>query len=98
MQLDKAAVLKIAELSRLQIKSEDEAGVLKDLSTILTWVEKLKEVDTEGIEPLVHLGEELNVLREDEAKPPLSHATAMALAPVKNSDYYLVPKVLDNQE
>ena len=59
------------------------------------WLEKLKEVDTENVEPLTTMSHEINVLREDEVKEHLSHERALKNAPKKDSDYFRVPKVLD---
>lgn len=93
--LDKETITKIAHLARLELNEGESEALLHDLNTIVQWVDKLSEVDTEGVEPLVHLGGTVNVLRPDTPKPPLSQKEALALAPRKNSDYYLVPKVLD---
>jgi aspartyl-tRNA(Asn)/glutamyl-tRNA(Gln) amidotransferase subunit C len=93
--LDKETIYKIAHLARIEVKEEEMGALLQDLNNILQWVDQLNEVDTTAIEPLVHLGSSVNVLREDTPHPPLGHQEALKLAPRKNSDYYLVPKVLD---
>ena len=95
MKVDKETLNKIAHLARLEIKEEDEESVMKDLSEIITWVEKLNEVDTEGVEPLTSMSHEVNALRDDEVKPHLSHNDALKQAPKKDSDYFRVPKVLE---
>jgi aspartyl-tRNA(Asn)/glutamyl-tRNA(Gln) amidotransferase subunit C len=95
MNIDHSTIQKIAHLSRLQIDPAQEEAYLKDLNAILAWVDQLKTIDTTGVEPLIHLNDAVNVLREDIPQAPLPHATALNLAPQKNSDYYLVPKVMD---
>jgi len=69
--------------------------MMKDMTAIVDWVEKLKEVNTDGIEPLTTMSYEVNVLREDEVKEHLSHDRALTNAPKKDSDYFRVPKVLE---
>ncbi len=95
MNIDRSTIQKIAHLSRLEIEPGQEEAYLKDLNAILAWVDQLKSIDTTGVEPLIHLSEEVNVLREDVPQAPLAHQQALNLAPKKNSDYYLVPKVMD---
>jgi aspartyl-tRNA(Asn)/glutamyl-tRNA(Gln) amidotransferase subunit C len=65
------------------------------MTAIVNWVEKLKEVNTDGVEPLTTMSYEVNVLREDEVKEHLSHERALKNAPKKDSDYFRVPKVLE---
>ena len=95
MQIDKKTVRKIAHLARLEFKDKDEEAIIKDLNKMLEWVGKLNELNTEGIEPLTHLSEEVNVMRKDELKKHISHEQGLKNAPKKDSDYFRVPKVLD---
>ena len=68
---------------------------MKDMTKIITWVEKLNEVDTEGIEPLTSMSHEVNAFREDEVLPHLGHDLALKQAPHHDTDYFRVPKVLE---
>lgn len=95
MQIDRALLDKIAHLSRLEFDEKDAEKMMKDMSAIVTWVEQLNEVNTDGVEPLTTMSHEINVLREDEVKPHLSHEDALRNAPKKDSDYFRVPKVLE---
>ena len=95
MQIDRALLDKIAHLSRLEFDEKDAEKMMKDMSAIVTWVEQLNEVNTDGVEPLTTMSHEINVLREDEVKPHLSHEEALRNAPKKDSDYFRVPKVLE---
>jgi aspartyl-tRNA(Asn)/glutamyl-tRNA(Gln) amidotransferase subunit C len=95
MQIDRALLDKIAHLARLEFDEKDAEQMMKEMSAILTWVEKLNEVDTEGVEPLTTMSQEINRLREDEVKPSLPHDKALISAPAKDADYFRVPKVLD---
>lgn len=94
MVVDKSILNKIAHLARLEVRSEEEEKMLNELSGIISWVEKLKEVDTEGVEPLTSMSLEMNRLREDEVLPHLDRDKALNQAPKKSSEYFRVPKVL----
>jgi aspartyl-tRNA(Asn)/glutamyl-tRNA(Gln) amidotransferase subunit C len=61
----------------------------------LVYIDKLNELDTEGIEPLIFLTEEFNTMAEDIQQPPLSKDEALHNAPQRDSDYFKVPKFLD---
>ena len=95
MKIDKETLYKIAHLARLEIAPEKEAGYIKDLEEILTWVEKLNELDTDGIEPLTNMSFEINAFREDVKEEALPHERALRHAPDKDEDYFRVPKVIE---
>lgn len=95
MKLDKETLQKIAHLARLNFEEKAEANMLDSMSEILTWVEKLNEIDTENVAPLIHMSHEINILREDVATQPLDHDRGLKNAPAKDSDYFRVPKVLE---
>ncbi|MFQ3576409.1 MAG: Asp-tRNA(Asn)/Glu-tRNA(Gln) amidotransferase subunit GatC [Cytophagales bacterium] len=95
MNIDKQTVKKTAHLARLEFNEKDEQELVESMNKILDWMESLKEVDTENVEPLRHMSVEVNVLREDIAGDPIGHKEALSLAPKKDSDYFRVPKVLE---
>lgn len=95
MKIDRTLLDKIAHLSRLEFDEKDAEKMMKDMTAIVEWVEKLKEVNTDGVEPLTTMSHEINALREDEVKEHLSHERALKNAPKKDSDYFRVPKVLE---
>ncbi len=87
----------IADLSRLaKLKFDDTATdkMKGDLDKILGFVDKLSEIDTEGVAPLIYMSDEVNVLRADTIKHEQSQASALKNAPQKDSDYFKVPTVL----
>lgn len=94
MKIDKQTVKNIAHLARLEFEEKDEDQMVKDMSKILDWMDKLNEVNTDKVEPLIHMSEEINVLREDVAENKLKHEDALLNAPKKDSDYFRVPKFL----
>lgn len=93
--IDKETLQKIAHLSRLELKEEDTDKMLSDMNNMLQFVEKLKEVNTEGIEPLTTMSHEINALREDYLKPHLDHERALESVPKRDAHYFRVPKVLE---
>lgn len=95
MKIDKETLQKIAHLARLDFEEKGAEQMEADMTEILDWVEKLNELDTEGVEPLTNMSAEQNVLREDEPKEPLSHERGLRNAPKKDSDYFRVPKVME---
>ncbi|HRI78673.1 MAG TPA: Asp-tRNA(Asn)/Glu-tRNA(Gln) amidotransferase subunit GatC [Cyclobacteriaceae bacterium] len=95
MKIDRPLLDKIAHLSRLEFDEKDAEKMMTDMSAIVSWVEKLKEVNTEGVEPLTTMSYEINALREDEVKAHLPHDQALLNAPAKDTDYFRVPKVLE---
>ncbi len=95
MKVDKDRLNKIAHLARLEFDEGDSEKMLTDLENIISFVEKLNEVNTAGIEPLTSMSHEINSLREDAAKPHLNHEEALKNAPKSDQDYFRVPKVLE---
>lgn len=95
MHLDKETLQKIAHLARLEFDENTEKPMLESMEKILTWVEKLNELDTTEVAPLYGMATEVNNLREDKVKEHLPHAAGLKNAPKKDSDYFRVPKVLE---
>ena len=94
MKITEEIVQKTAHLARLKFQPEDEKGITKDLQKMIDWVDKLQEVDTEGIEPLTHMTSELDRFRNDEANNQLSQEQGLKNAPKHDSTYFRVPKVI----
>lgn len=95
MHIDKETVSKIAHLSRLEYSDTEKIELAKEMNKILSWMEKLNEINTDGVEPLIHMSAEINVFREDIVQPHLNHKKALLNAPKKDSDYFRVPKVIE---
>ncbi len=95
MKIDKETLNKMAHLSRLEIDEKDVDKMMQDMNNMVAFVEKLNEVNTEGVEPLTTMSHEINALREDIAKPDLTHPHVLQNAPKKDADYFRVPKVLE---
>ena len=95
MKLDAETLVKIAHLSRLEIDEKETDKMLRDMSNMLTFVEKLNEVNTDGVEPLTTMSHEVNALREDVVKQDLTHPEVLKNAPKKDAEFFRVPKVLE---
>ena len=96
MKVDKETVDKLSTLAKLEFNDEAKEGIIKDLNNMLAFVEKLNELDTEGVEPLVYMSDEVNVMRDDEVRVEITQDEALMNAPEKDSDYFRVHKVIDN--
>ncbi len=85
----------IAELARLKFNERELDNFTHQLNEILSYVEKLNELDTENVEPLSHPVENSNIFREDEVKPSVNREDALRNAPDKNEVFFKVPKVIE---
>tara|TARA_B100000767_G_scaffold46650_1_gene41359 strand:- start:1452 stop:1742 length:291 start_codon:yes stop_codon:yes gene_type:complete len=94
MKIDSKLVDKLAQLSQLDFDEKGKTQMTSDLNKILALVNKLEELDTANVEPLVYLNNETNVLREDQVGQHLSKKDALKNGPDKDSDYFKVPTVL----
>ncbi len=95
MKLDAETLAKIAHLSRLEIDEKETDKMLRDMSNMLTFVEKLNEVNTDGVEPLTTMSHEINAMREDVVKQDLPHQEVLQNAPKRDAEFFRVPKVLE---
>lgn len=95
-KIDIKTVEEVAHLARLEFTEEGKADILNDMNRMLAFVDKLNEMDTDGVEALIYMTDEVNVMREDEPKITLTQKEALKNAPKKDSDYFKVPKVIDN--
>lgn len=94
MKIDNALVEHLARLSKLEFDANEQERIKKDLQGIVDLVEQLEEVDVTGVEPLIYMSDERNVLRKDFVKDTVTREEALQNAPLRDSDYYKVPKVI----
>ena len=94
MIVNDETVQKIAHLARLELSNVQSAKMKDDMNVVLGWMEKLNELNTDDVEPLIHMSHEINVLRDDEVKNEISHEEGLKNAPQKDSNYFRVPKVV----
>jgi aspartyl-tRNA(Asn)/glutamyl-tRNA(Gln) amidotransferase subunit C len=94
MEVNDAMVEKLAHLARLKFNDEEKQEIKTDLQRMISFVEKLNELNLDGVEPLLHLSDEVNVLREDEIKGSVSREDALRNAPLHDEEFIKVPKVI----
>lgn len=85
---------KLAHLSRLRFNDTEKAEIKNDLQQMIGFVEKLNELELEGVPPRLFMSEEVNVLREDEVKGSISRSAALKNAPLHDEQFFKVPKVI----
>lgn len=95
MQVNDELVNHLSHLARLEFEAEERDAIKADLEKVIGFCEQLNQVDTEGVEPLIYMTDDVNVLRVDEVKGHLNKAEALLNAPKKDSDYFRAPKVID---
>lgn len=95
MKITEEIVDHIAHLARLEFDGEKKDAIRQDLERTIAFMDKLQEVDTDNVEPLVFMTDEVNRLREDTPVVTLSQDEVLKNAPKKDSDYFRIPKVLD---
>jgi aspartyl-tRNA(Asn)/glutamyl-tRNA(Gln) amidotransferase subunit C len=98
MKITDELLLKLASLARLNIDDSKKEKMKEDLSEIITWMEKLSEVDTTGVEPLTNMSREVNRYREDVAGQPMERKIALGNAPDHDDEFFKVPKVLKKKK
>lgn len=94
MKLSHADVRKVAELAKLEFSDAELAQFTEQLGNIVTLVEQLGEVDTEGVEQMAHPLDVHTATRPDELRPSLDHEAALSNAPNHDQDFFLVPPVM----
>jgi aspartyl-tRNA(Asn)/glutamyl-tRNA(Gln) amidotransferase subunit C len=94
MSVSRKDVEHIAELARLKFNEDELENFTNQLNEILTYVEKLDELDTENVEPLSHPVENNNVFRDDIVKPSVPKDEALKNSPEKDENFFRVPKVI----
>ena len=95
MQIDNDLILKLEKLSNLSLSPEKREKIKGDLNNIIKLIDKMNDLDTDGIEPLIHVNEEPYELRADEVKNELPVDKALENAPKKVDNYFAVPKFVN---
>lgn len=85
----------VAGLAQLDLDGAAKARLVQEMSDILSYMDKLNELDTKGVEPMMHAMALTNVFREDEVKPSMPREMALRGAPNHDNEFFLVPRILD---
>jgi aspartyl-tRNA(Asn)/glutamyl-tRNA(Gln) amidotransferase subunit C len=94
MKVSDELIDRLSNLAKIEFDDKARGEIKNDMNKMLDFVDKLNEIDTEGINPLIFMSEEINVLREDIAKETITQKEALKNAPHHDSDYIMVPKVV----
>lgn len=94
MKIDEQIIDRISTLAKLEFSGEAKKQIEADMNAMLDFIDKLNELDTENVEPLIYMSEEVNRLRPDVVKEEVSREEALKNAPEADSYYFKVPKVI----
>lgn len=94
-KIDIKTVDEIAHLARLEFDETSKPEILNDINRMLSFVDKLNELDTSDVQPLIYMTEEKNVMRPDIPETTITQKEALKNAPKKDSDYFKAPKVIE---
>lgn len=94
MQITDEMIDKLAHLAKLQFNDAEKSAIKGDLEKMIGFVEKLNELDLDSVEPLMHMSESVNVLRDDVVQGSINREKALQNAPDSDGQYFRVPKVI----
>jgi len=94
MSIQRHEVKKVGLLARLLLAEDEIATMTEQLKRIVEYVDQLGEVETDGVEPMAHAVDIVNVFAEDVEEPSLEREAALQNAPHHDGEHYLVPAVL----
>lgn len=94
MEVNEQLVDQLADLARLEFTPAEKTSIQGDLQRMITFVEKLNELDTTEVQPLLHMTADRNVYREDKVVASISREEGLQNAPAANDQYFKVPKVI----
>ena len=98
MQVDDALVDKLARLSMLQFSEAEREEIKSDLEKMIGFMDKIRELDLEGVEPLLHMSHNQDVLREDLPENMISREDALKNSEGANGEFFIVPKVIQKNQ
>lgn len=94
MEVNEALVQQLADLARLEFSEQEQTEIKHDLQRMITFVEKLNELDTTHVKPMLHMTEDYNVFREDRVIPSITREEGLLNAPSHTDAYFKVPKII----
>jgi aspartyl-tRNA(Asn)/glutamyl-tRNA(Gln) amidotransferase subunit C len=94
MEVNDLLIENLAKLSHLSFTEQERKEIRTDLEEMITFIEKLKEVNTEGVTPLLHMSNNVNILRDDLVEGSISREEALKNAPETDGVFFKVPKVI----
>jgi aspartyl-tRNA(Asn)/glutamyl-tRNA(Gln) amidotransferase subunit C len=98
MEVNDELVDKLANLARLEFNDQEKKEIKNDLQQMIAFIEKLNELDTTGVEPLLHMTENINILREDEVGGMISREDALKNSLLHDNRFFKVLKVIRSKQ
>jgi len=95
MNLDEKTIHKIADLARIHVNDKEVETLIPEMNKILSFMEKLNELDTSSVKPLVYMNEATNVWREDVVKQEIATVDGLKNAAKHNESFFMVPKIIE---
>ena len=95
MSIDNRTVRKVSKLAKIKINENEETKLIEELNNILGWVDELKKVNTEQVEPMLSVFNESMIMRKDEVSSETSEELVLKNAPKSKSGFFVVPKVVE---
>ena len=95
MEVNNELINNLSKLARLEFNDAEKDEIKNDLQKMIAFIDKLNELDTTGVEPLLHMSENVNVLREDEVTGSISREQTFKNAPLHDEQFFKVPKVIN---
>lgn len=97
MEINDELIERLSQLSKLDLSAEEREGMKADFQRMLDFVDVLRQLDTEGVEPLIHMTQAVNQMRKDESHPGLDRESFLGQAPEATDEYFRVPKVVKRE-
>lgn len=94
MEVNDLLIENLAKLSHLSFTEDERKEIKADLAEMIAFIEKLNEVNTEGVVPLLHMSNNINILREDKVEGSIAREEALKNAPDTDGIFFKVPKVI----
>ncbi len=94
MEINDATIEKLSTLSKLNFNAEEKIGIKKDLQNMLGLIEKMNELNTDGVEPLLFMNAHENVMRDDVVQGSITNEEALKNTAHKNAPYFIVPTII----
>jgi len=94
MEVNDLLVEKLASLARLSFNDQEKVEIKADLQQMISFIEKLQEVNTDGVEPMLHMSSNTNILRDDIVRGSVTREEGLKNAPDSDGTFFKVPKVI----
>lgn len=95
MEITDEIIDHLSNLAKLSFEGDKKEEIKQNLSNMLNYMDEISKIDTENVEPLIFITDEINVLREDVPSQTITHEEVLKNAPKKDTDYFRIPKMIN---